>query len=100
MDVHGVENPSLESTRITAHGHNSYNSYLSFSYSKIFGGLKIGGLGHSATKVAHNHLGFVHDAVHLIAPPLQHLLALLCVLGNDVHSPNPPGLMAHVLSSA
>ena len=36
-------------------------------------GYKAGVLRHAAVKVAHNHLGFVHDAVHVIAPPQEHL---------------------------
>ena len=54
-------------------------------------------LGRAASKVAHDHFGFAHNAIHVITPPLEHLLSLLCELGNDIHGAYANGLMAQSL---
>ena len=59
--------------------------------------LMAGGLGCAASEVTDNHLGFGHNAIHVITPPLEHLLSLLCELGNDVDGPNANGLMTQSL---
>ena len=48
-------------------------------------------------EVTHNHLGFRHDAIDVIGPPLEHLLSLVRVLGKDVDGPNALSLMAQSL---
>ena len=50
-----------------------------------------------ARKIALNDLALIHQVVDVIAPPLEHLLSLLGVLGNDVHSPDALMLMAQRL---
>ena len=49
------------------------------------------------SKVAYDHLGFIHDSIHIIGPPLEHLFSLLCVLGNDVDGANSLGFMTQSL---
>ena len=45
-------------------------------------------------EIAYDHLGFIHHAVQVVSPPLQHPLALWRMFGQDVHGANALPIMA------
>jgi len=55
------------------------------------------GAGSSSTEIPHDDPAFVQQVLNVIGPPLQHLLPLLRVFGNDVHRADALALMAQGL---
>ncbi len=48
-----------------------------------------------AAKVANDHLGLGDNGIHIIGPPLEHLLALFCVLGAVIDAGDAARFMAY-----